>query len=119
MKNIYDIIEMEYKKSKNKKNFSKTKFNFYIENLIKKKYKDCNSFYVVQDTLASPSGTYPLNSQAFQKCDEMYETTFGLMLFIDDKKTNKLVIHKGFLTCEDLELNLNLKNKEKNNIKIF
>lgn len=119
MKNIYKILEQEYIRSKNKKNFDKNKFNLYIENTIRNKFKNCDNFYVVKDTLASPSGTYYLNSQAYQKNNDMYETLYGLLLYINNTKENKLIVRKGFLTCEDLEYNLYLKNKEKNNGKLF
>lgn len=119
MKKIYEILEKEYIKSKNKKNFDKNKFNLYIEDTIRNKFKQCDSFYVVNDPLALPSGAYYLNSQAYRKNNDMYETLFGLLLYINNIKENKLVVRKGFLTCEDLEFNLNLKNKEKNNTKNF
>ena len=108
---LYEKIENEYKKACKKKNFDETKFNLYIEKLTRKKYPISNKFYVVNDSCSNIY--HSIRTQAYKKSnfdeDKMYETEFGLLCYPEENK--KAIIREGFLTCEDIKYNLNVKRK--------
>ena len=113
MKNIYKTIEKDYLKQKKSKDFDENKFNEKIEEVMKTLYPDQENFEVLKILINGVDFAYVqgmlIDSDETKK---MYFTTEDKYYFVYNTynmNCSNKVAHTGFLTCEDIEKNLELK----------
>ena len=116
MKDIYVTLEKEFLKQSKKENFNKKDFNKVIEQVIKSKFPNNQNFAVVNVEF---NGKMFLKAQCFELVKEnskrIFETTDGRIVYVYKFGGGNELSHEGFITCEDIETNLHVKQTLKEN----
>ena len=120
MKNIYKEIERKYLQAKKSKDFNSNEFNSKIEQTIKEFYSENKDFDVLKVLYDGKHYVYVQGVRVdIDENKKMYLTTQNNYAYVYRMGGGNEIAHNGCLTCQDIENNLKIKEKDKNISKEF